>query len=214
MKNDFMQPEVAVLNFGIGNVSSVVRACKFLGTETVLTNEPKVIKNSKRLIVPGDGAFGETIEGLARHRLIDPILEFIVSGRPFLGICVGMQILADFGEEFGHHTGLKLIPGKVVRFKNSPGFKIPQIGWNQLRPHKLPWKNTILRETRQGDWVYFVHSYIFVPEEKNHILATTEYAGKVYCSVVKKDNITGTQFHPEKSSQVGLTMLKHFLNET
>ncbi len=208
-----MTPEVAVLNFGIGNVSSVVRACKYLGVKAVLTNESKVLQQAKRLIVPGDGAFGGTLKELARYKLIDPILKFVKSGRPFLGICVGMQILADFGEEFGHHAGLKLIPGKVDRFRNSPGYKIPQIGWNQLHKSDALWNQSILEETRPKSWVYFVHSYVFVPKEKKHILATTKYAGEVYCSVVKKGNITGTQFHPEKSGLVGLTMLKHFLSE-
>lgn len=207
-----MKSDVAVLNFGIGNVSSVMRACKFLGFNTTLTDEPNIILEANRLIVPGDGAYGGTMQELSRHNLINPILKFANSGRPLLGICVGMQILADFGEEFGRHEGLKLIPGKVVKFEDKKGVKVPQIGWNQLKkPEKISWENTLLNKNSPGDWVYFVHSFIFIPNSTTNVIATTKYGNQVYCSMVKKDNITGTQFHPEKSGSVGLKILKQFL---
>lgn len=214
---------VTVIDY-LGNLGSVSRALAWLGAEPEITDSPQKVLDASHLILPGDGAFGYGMQQLRDKELIDPILEYIASGRPFLGICVGMQVLLSESEEFGLHKGLDVIPGRVVPFPAEPSrrrsFKVPHIGWSFLFPpgHQngdespREWAGTILRDLRSGDSVYFVHSFLAEPAEPSHRIADCEYGGHAVCAVVASDNVTGCQFHPEKSGPVGLRILKRFVD--
>lgn len=201
-----------VVDYGLGNLYSIERAIRYIGSNTVIADHPESIVKAGCLILPGVGAFGEGMKNIERKGLKEPILSFVASGRPFLGICLGMQLLMDISEELGLHQGLGLIKGDVVRFLNLK-YKIPHVGWNNLRrvDSGMGWNNTILDGIDNKDSVYFVHSYIAVPDDKRHSLAVTTYGGYSFCSVVNKGNIYGCQFHPEKSGVVGLKILRNFL---
>lgn len=209
---------VTIIDYGLGNLYSVERAIKYLGSDVVITDDPEIISNAERLILPGVGAFGNGISSLHKKGLIEPIKSFVLSKRPFLGICLGMQLLMSTSEELGIHQGLDLIKGKVVRLfsdADNPGqnCKVPHVGWNELKKpdESTAWDNTILEGLHNRDSVYFVHSYAVIPECMQNILANTTYEGYKFCSVVKKDNLYGCQFHPEKSGEVGLRILEKFL---
>jgi imidazole glycerol-phosphate synthase subunit HisH len=216
--------KVTVIDY-LGNLGSVSRALKWLGAEPEVTDSPQRVEHATHLILPGDGAFGYGVTQLRDKELIDPVLEFIASGRPFLGICVGMQILLTESEEFGLHKGLDVIPGRVVPFnaasKPDRDFKIPHIGWsfldvpdghaNGTGDPPSAWEGTILQDLREGDSVYFVHSFLAQPADPLHSLAETNYGGESVCAVVARDNVSGCQFHPEKSGPVGLRILKRFV---
>lgn len=208
-----MTDGVVIIDYGIGNISSVLRAVKKFTKNCKFSADPQDILKAKRLILPGDGAFGDTMKEINNRGLIKPILSYISQNKPFLGICVGMQILATEGEEFGLHKGLNIIPGRVAKFPISTKFKTPQIGWNKLiMPSSIKsWKGTILEGISQGEWVYFIHSYIVIPQNSGYNLALTNYAGTVYSSVVMKGNISACQFHPEKSAITGLKIIKNFI---
>jgi glutamine amidotransferase len=209
----------------LGNLGSVSRALEWLGAEPEVTDSPEKIAEASHLILPGDGAFGYGMQQLRDKELVEPLLEFIASGRPFLGICVGMQLLLSESEEFGHHQGLGVIPGRVVPFPADSGagvsFKVPHIGWSFLHspngpsngPASVPpaWKGTILADLHTGESVYFVHSFLAVPTDPAHRIADSEYGGETVCAVVGSGNVTGCQFHPEKSGPVGLRILKRFV---
>ena len=215
---------VAVVDY-LGNLGSVSRALEWLGAVPEVTDSPEKIMSASHVILPGDGAFAYGMSQLRDEELVDPILEFIRSGRPFLGICVGMQLLLSESEEFGLHEGLGVIPGRVVPFPQGGagprGYKIPHIGWSFLhlpgeerddgdRP-AANWDGTILADVRPGDSVYFVHSFLAMPAQASDNLADTEYGGQSVCAVVARANVTGCQFHPEKSGPVGLRILKRFV---
>jgi len=210
---------VAVVDY-LGNLGSVSRALAWLGAEADVTDSPQRILDATHLILPGDGAFGYGMQQLRDKELVEPIGEFIASGRPFLGICVGMQLLMSESEEFGLHTGLDVIPGRVVPFPKG-SFKVPHIGWSFLstagaavngQEGPAPaWQGTILADLKAGDSVYFVHSFLAVPAEEAHNVAETEYGGRPFCAVIARNNVTGCQFHPEKSGPVGLRILKRFV---
>jgi glutamine amidotransferase len=208
--------QVTVVDFGAGNLLSVERALRHLGAEVLSATTPEAILAAERLILPGVGAFAACMEGLKSKGLVEPILAFAKTGRPFLGICVGLQMLFDESEEFGHHAGLGLIPGRVVRLsdKDSEGRKlrVPHIGWNALsRPAGRTWQNTPLASTQPGASMYFVHSFAAVPADAAHRLADCVYGGHPVLAAARKDNITGCQFHPEKSGPAGLNLLETFL---
>ncbi|HKW59004.1 MAG TPA: imidazole glycerol phosphate synthase subunit HisH [Candidatus Dormibacteraeota bacterium] len=208
---------VTVIDY-LGNLGSVSRALDWLGAEVEITDAPERVTGAGHLILPGDGAFGYGMQQLRDKELLEPIREFIDSGRPFLGICVGMQVLMSESEEFGRHAGLDIVPGRVVPFAKGD-FKVPHIGWSFLNApsgrngHGGPasWDGTILADLKPGDSVYFVHSFVAVPEDAAHNLAETEYGGEPFCAVIARDNVTGCQFHPEKSGPVGLRILKRFM---
>lgn len=209
---------VVVVDFGGGNVGSVLRALTKVSADAVMSADPAVIDTADRLILPGVGAFGEVLDALKNRNLLESIRNFLRSGRPFLGICVGMQLLFSRSHEFGDHPGFDVIPGDVVSFPRHDTMgnrlKSPHIGWNTLHcpPRLASWDGTLLSTQKEGDAVYFVHSYFGKPADENHILAETVYGGIPITAAVKVGNIVGVQFHPEKSGPIGLSIFKNFLH--
>jgi imidazole glycerol-phosphate synthase subunit HisH len=209
---------VGIVDFQMGNLFSVRHACSFVGLEPEIFSDFRKIKTYDALILPGVGAFGEAMRNLKELNLDKPLLDFIADGKPFLGICLGMQLLFSESEEFGTHTGLNVIPGKVVRFPNvnkSGGpVKVPHIGWNRIFPPQekpgTPWEKTPLEGIAPGEFMYFVHSYYAVPANPKHVLTTTTYGSIAYCSSIIHGNVIATQFHPEKSAQKGLAIYQNW----
>ncbi|MEI9930695.1 MAG: imidazole glycerol phosphate synthase subunit HisH [Rhizomicrobium sp.] len=211
-----MACSVALIDYGSGNLRSAEKALaraaheRATGHEIIVTSDPDVVARASRIVLPGVGAFGDCMRGLsAIDGMIDTLRDAVLKrGVPFLGICVGMQLLASIGREFGDHPGLGWIDGEVVKLTpDDPALKIPQIGWNELditHPHPL------FAGIAMGGHAYFVHSYAMKPNSPAHVLATSDYGGAFTAAVVR-DNIAGTQFHPEKSQAVGLTLLGNFL---
>lgn len=204
---------IAIIDYGMGNLRSVSKALEFLGREAEVTRDPRRILAADRVILPGVGAFGAAMDNLRKFDLVETIRQVAASGKPFLGICLGMQLLMDESEEQGIHQGLGIIPGKVLKFfqesdrtPRTAALKIPHMGWNSIRVRK---DAPILRDIADGSMVYFVHSYYVAPES-DAVGAVTEH-GIEYCSVIWKDNICATQFHPEKSGAIGLKMLANFM---
>ncbi|MBL7918681.1 MAG: imidazole glycerol phosphate synthase subunit HisH [Bacteroidia bacterium] len=207
--------KIAVIDYGIGNVQSILNALENLNAETLLTNNPEEILNADGVILPGVGAFKTGMENLISHNLISVIHEYINTGKPFLGICLGMQLLLDESEEFGNTKGLGLIKGKVKKLiiDETTGERLPHVSWNEIKePVKDRWQNSILENIPQFSDVYFVHSFAASPNNEEDILATCNYGNKDFCAAVKKDNVFGAQFHPEKSGKIGLTILKKFID--
>jgi imidazole glycerol-phosphate synthase subunit HisH len=206
-----MPREVKVVDYGMGNVGSVLRALSACGAAPMLTSVPEEVAAAPTLVLPGVGAFGDGMEELRRRGLIEPICTFARSGRPLLGICLGMQMMLATGEEFGVVAGLGLIAGNV-RALAGPR-KIPHAGWNLLSPScaEPDWQGTILDGSGPGDAVYFLHSYAAVPDNPAHRLADCDYDGCRFAAVIRHENIYGCQFHPEKSGPVGLRILRNFL---
>ena len=211
--------KVVVVDYGMGNVLSVCRALEQCGGAPILTAEASAIVGAERLVLPGVGAFGDCMTALEERGLVEPIKTFVATGRPFLGICVGMQILLDFGEEFDGAPGLGLVPGRVAQIPTAmPGGgqrKIPHIGWASVTPRAggsgRDWAGTIFAETEASTPLYFVHSFSAAPCEAAHVLAVADYEGFAVTAAVRRDNITGTQFHPEKSGPAGLRLLTRLL---
>lgn len=212
---------IAVLDYGLGNIFSIQRAVSYLGAESFITDNPREILCADRIILPGVGAFGDGMKALREKGLDRALLECANSGKMILGICLGMQLLMGESEEFGIHKGLNLIPGRVVRFPepipNEIPYKIPHVGWNRIFPKSgssdtAAWAKTVLQANTAGDFFYFIHSYIGIPENENHILAITEYGGTEFCSVIGKGHIFGCQFHPELSGGTGLKIYRTFLS--
>ncbi|QPJ64068.1 MAG: imidazole glycerol phosphate synthase subunit HisH [Candidatus Nitrohelix vancouverensis] len=208
---------VSVIDFGLGNLLSVCRAFEKFDAEVELVDHPRQILDADRLVLPGVGAFGEGMDGLIRKELVEPILEYANKDRPFLGICLGMQLMLDFSSEFERREGLGLIPGAVVAIPklNSDGqvAKIPHIGWSSLRlPQLSPdWTQTVLCDNEPGDDMYFVHSYQAIPQFEANRLADIDYNGERISAAIFKGNLVGCQFHPEKSGPVGLRIIRAFL---
>lgn len=198
--------KVVIVDYGMANLRSVQKAFERVGTEAVISGKAEDVAAAERLVLPGVGAFRDAIGRLSEAVLIGPIAEFIRSGKPFLGICLGLQLLFERSFEDGKHHGLGLFAGDVVRLSDRAGLKIPHMGWNQLniREPECP----LLAGVNDGDHVYFVHSYYAEPRHAV-TAATTDYPGAV-TAVVWRDNVYATQFHPEKSQHVGLTMLANF----
>lgn len=208
--------KVVVVDYGLGNLFSLERALKRVGTVPQITSDPQAIADSPAVIIPGVGAFGDGMRRLRELGLVEPIQDSAREGKPVFGICLGMQLLFDESEEFGRHEGLGLVAGKVVRLldRHPEGsrVKVPHIGWNEL--HKgdttVNWDSTVLENLTDGDATYFVHSYVPVPDNDFDTVARTNYGGHWYSTAVMKDNVTGVQFHPEKSGPVGLRILSNF----
>ena len=199
---------IAIIDYGMGNLGSVAKALAFLGYESCITNDPSTVMRADGVILPGVGAIGAAMEALTSKGLDRVVHDYIATGKPFLGICLGMQMLFDTSEEsFGGEPvrGLSVLPGKVVRFPSEPGLKVPQIGWNDLSS-----RNEILPD---GEYVYFVHSYYCVPARDEDIAATTTY-GVEYCCSVCHENVFACQFHPEKSGEAGLRILNRWAKQT
>ena len=200
---------IALLDYGSGNLRSVEKALRHVGADVRVLKTPEGLRDARGLVLPGVGAFDDCLNALGRQELLAAAGQFIGSGRPFLGICVGYQALFEKSEEFNScAAGLGLFKGKVVRFQDCAGLKIPQIGWNQLelvRPD-CP----LFRGIAAGSYVYFVHSYFPRPDDASIVAARTEY-GETFASAVWRDNVFATQFHPEKSQAVGLRLLENFV---
>ena len=205
--------KVALIDYEIGNLFSVKNALEKIGIDAEITKNKEVILHADAVILPGVGAFKNAMEHLEKLELISVIKEFINSGKPFMGICLGLQLLFTESEEFGDTEGLDIIKGKVAKFPenyNSKKIKVPQISWNQVKKAGINWNNTELEGIKNGEYLYFIHSYYVIPEDKSIILSKTNYGGIEYCSSIKKDNIFATQFHPEKSGKNGLKIYENF----
>lgn len=204
---------LVLLDYGIGNIHSVAKALRAAGGEPELTADPSVVKHADRLVVPGVGAFADCVGSLRSRGMDAPIVEFIKSGKPFLGICVGMQMLFEESFEFGTHRGLGVIEGSVDRLKEAAGVKIPHIGWNGIQSSR-DWSGTLLEGCTPGDKLYFVHSFAVTPTKESDRLADALYGPNRICAAIQKDNVMGTQFHPEKSGDLGLKILRRFVTLT
>lgn len=195
---------IAVVDYGAGNLHSLRRALERQGLEVAIADSPAALDAAEAVVVPGDGAFGPAMERLRALGFAGQIREYVRSGRPFLGVCLGMHLLFEASEEGGDHRGLGLFAGRVVRLP--PTVKVPHMGWNQLRVHR---PTPLLEGVPEGVYVYFVHSFVAVPEDPTLIAATTEYGGPV-AAVVGRGSVWATQFHPEKSGPVGVRILANF----
>lgn len=213
--------KIVIVDYGLGNLFGLKLSLEHVLSASepgpVISSDPKIISDASQLILPGVGAFGDGMKNLGEQKLIGPIRDYAKSGKPLLGICLGMQLLMTEGEEFGVHEGLNLIPGRVIKFpepKNADDYKIPNIGWRQLRipSHRTDWSHSILAPIVDGAFMYFVHSYYTVPDNSNHSLAETIYGGIRYSSAITSGAIFGCQFHPEKSGEEGLGILRSFLS--
>jgi len=197
---------IALIDHGVGNLRSVQKALSTVGAETQLTWDPNIILEADKIVLPGVGAFADAMNGLKERGLVNILLDAIQSGVPTLGICVGMQMLFDFSEEHGEHPGLGLIPGRVRKF-DLTSQKIPQTGWNQVISQN---NSGLLKGLEYNNYAYFNHSYYCDPKSSEDVLAVTDY-GILYASVVGRGNLYGVQFHPEKSQEVGLLILRNFV---
>jgi glutamine amidotransferase len=189
---------VTVVDSGMGNLHSVVKALQHVGAEVCVSSDPETLtRETERMVLPGVGAFGENVKALVSRDLWTTVAAYLRTGRPFLGICVGMQLLMDGSEEFGWHEGFGVIPGRVRKLL---GPKVPHVGWSALD------------DGGDGQSVYFVHSYVAIPESADHVVATFEYGGEIHAATVRRGAVWGTQFHPEKSGEVGLAILRRWVN--
>jgi len=208
--------KITVIDYGMGNLFNVVRAFEALECDVSIANDYKNIVNADKLLLPGVGAFEDGMNDLKASNLDSAIKEFSSTGRPLMGICLGMQLLMSVSEENGRHDGLNLIEGDVLKFnepdEKSAKYKIPQIGWNKLLEPKLnKWNDSILDGIENNAYMYFLHSYYVNPKDKKVIISETSYGKNLFCSVLQKNQIIGCQFHPERSGEVGLEILKNFL---
>ena len=197
---------LVIVDYGMANLRSVQKAFEQVGHAADITNDPNRIAEAEKVVVPGVGAFRDAIARLREADMVAPLVAHVQAGKPFLGICLGLQLLFTRSYEDGEHQGLDLFPGEVVRFGDEPGLKVPHMGWNQLRFRR---PCPLLNGLRDGAEVYFVHSYYVVPQVPELSAAETEYP-QPFTSMIWRENLFATQFHPEKSQQVGLTMLRNF----
>ena len=206
-----MSLDVAIIDYNLGNLHSVYSACNYVGMKAKITSNKNEILNARSAILPGVGAFGEGMANLKSLELDQVILNFINTGKPFLGICLGLQLLFQESNEFGQFSGLGVIKGKVTKFNfyqdENKKYSVPQIGWNAIKKNK-DWSGSLLDLNNENDQMYFVHSYYVIPEDNDCILSTSKYGNTVYCSSISKDNIFAAQFHPEKSGKKGLSIYK------
>ena len=203
----------AIVNYGLGNLFSIKNACNFVGLSSQITNSKNEISNANAVILPGVGAFKQAMESLQSLDLIETIINFSKSNRPLLGICLGMQLLFEESQEFGLHDGLGLVKGKVKRFNVASSLKVPHIGWNSIRKvDDNSWDNNYLKNLKNGDNMYFIHSYYCQPSDSSIIKSKTKYGDLNFCSTIIQDNICGMQFHPERSAVQGLAIYKNLKN--
>ena len=207
---------IAVIDYGMGNLRSVQKSLEFVGAKVVVTHDPDLILNADSVVLPGVGSFKDCMSNLKELNLIDPIRKFIDGGKPFLGICLGLQVLFEESEEYGPVAGLGILPGKVVKFsrnisetKNGQLIKVPHMGWNKIEVKK---KDPLFENFDViAPYFYFVHSYYVVPKDKNMVATVTNY-GIEFVSGIQYKNIYAFQFHPEKSQTMGLALLERFSN--
>jgi glutamine amidotransferase len=203
-----MHPKIVIIDYGMGNLRNVQKGFEQIGFETKVTRNKKEIERASAIVLPGVGAFKDCMENLEKFGLIEPLLRSVEEGKPYLGICLGLQILFSESEEFGSQKGLNLIKGKVVKFRPDPEHKVPHMGWNTIEKEKER-ENPFLQGIESGDFFYFVHSYYVIPEEPQWISTLTNY-GIPFVSSIWKENLFAIQFHPEKSQQKGLRILENF----
>jgi len=207
---------VAIVDFGLGNLKSVQKACEHANLNCVITSSSDEILSAQGVILPGVGAFGDAMQSIQRLGLTGALKQTAESQKPFLGICLGMQLFLSESEEFGNHKGLSIVPGKVKRFDHPVDelgrvLKVPQVGWNHIRPPKEgSWTKTLLEGVPNGSHMYFCHSFYVEPEESRHSLSVSVYGEREYCSSLKHGNTYGFQFHPERSSERGLKIYENF----
>ncbi len=199
-----MSPRIAIADYGIGNLGSVTKAFRGAGAEVQLTGDPDALRRADALILPGDGAFAATMGEVERRGLVPVLRQAVEQGKPFLGICIGMQLLFEESEEHGLHRGLGLLPGRVRRFDGA--LPVPHMGWNALRPRRA---HPLLAGLPESAYVYFVHSY-FCDAAEDVVIASSDY-GRDFAAVVGRGSVLGVQFHPEKSQQVGLRIVANFV---
>lgn len=197
---------IAIVDYGMGNLRSVQKALERAGAQAIVTREPGDIEAASGVVLPGVGAFSACMHNLEKYGLVEPIRDTVSRRKPFLGICLGFQLLFSESEEFGPQRGLDLFPGKVVGFRPSPDRKVPHMGWNRLEK-KID--SPFLDGIASGDYVYFVHSYHAVPQDRSMIATSTDY-GEPFVSSVATDSLFACQFHPEKSQELGLRILTNF----
>lgn len=195
---------IVIVDYGMGNLRSVEKALQKVGAEVTVSRDPDDVRRAERIVLPGVGAFGDAMANLEKRGLVEVIKEEVTAGKPFLGICLGLDLLFEESDEHGLHRGLALLPGRVELLPTE--LKIPQIGWNQVSFRK---ESRLMEGIPDGSSFYFVHSYAVVPEAESDILCTTEY-GCTFVSAVERGNIAAFQFHPEKSSSLGLNILRNF----
>ena len=201
---------IAIIDYDAGNIKSVEKALLALGEEAVLTRDARTILDADGVILPGVGAFGEAMEKLHKYGLVEVIRQCVAQNTPFLGICLGQQLMFESSEECPGVEGLHILDGRIVRIPEAPGLKIPHIGWNDL---KFPNKGRLYEGIDEYSYVYFVHSYYLQAADESIVVATTEYGTTIHASV-EKDNVFACQFHPEKSSTVGMKILENFIRIT
>ncbi len=199
---------IAIIDYDAGNLKSVEKALKSLGQETVVSRDSSVIKAADKVILPGVGSFGDAMNNLDHFNLVDTIKDIAESGKPFLGICLGLQLLFERSDETPGAEGLSILPGEILRIPPSEGLKIPHMGWNSI---KIKDNARLFKNVHDNSYVYFVHSYYLKAADEDIVTATTEYSTHIHASV-EKNNIFACQFHPEKSSDIGLRILNNFAN--
>ena len=197
---------IAIIDYGMGNLRSVQNGFKKVGHEAVVTSDPAVVEQADKVVLPGVGAFEDAMAELRRREMVQPVLAAINSGRPFLGICLGLQLLFETSHENGRHEGLGVLAGEVVRFELPRKYSVPHMGWNQISIQR---QAPLFAGIEDQTHFYFVHSYYVVPQDERVIACETDYH-RPFCSMIRRDNLFATQFHPEKSQTHGLRMLKNF----
>jgi glutamine amidotransferase len=198
---------LTIVDYGSGNLRSVQKAFEKLGTPAAITSDPAAVVAADRLVLPGVGAFGDAMRELTARGLVEPIVAHLLADRPFLGICMGLQLLFETGLEGGRHAGLGVLPGEVVRFDLPAGLKVPHMGWNAVT-----WRGE-RRPAADGEHFYFVHAYHAQPSDEAVIAATADYGGP-FCAAIRRGRLLATQFHPEKSQAAGLRLLSEWLAST
>ncbi len=205
------EKKIIIVNYGVGNLWSVEKAVRQFAPHVEVTEEKEKIETADGIILPGVGTFAAGMEGLRVRGLVDTIKNAAARSVPILGICLGAQLLLERGHEYGEHKGLGIIKGEVVHFPQlSPGVTIPSVGWQEVIPTDNPKTKDLFRDL-ENPFMYFVHSYVLVPEKKEITLATTTYGGYTYCAALGEGSVLGTQFHPEKSGEAGLGLIKNFI---
>jgi len=201
--------KIVVIDYGLGNLASVYNALRHLGSDAKISDSPDEVKEAKKIVLPGVGSFSDCLNGLKERNLLEPLKDLLRSGKVYLGICLGLQILFEESEE-GSAKGLGILKGKVRRFSEKDKIKVPQIGWNRVKQKSNIKNQKIVKDIEDSSYFYFDHSYYVDPSDKDIIATTTDY-GKDFTSMIRKDNIYGVQFHPERSQKLGLKMLENFI---
>jgi|SRR3989344_1412479 len=210
-----MSHKIVIIDYGVGNLQSLRKAFAHFGVDVILSEDATEVAAADGVVLPGVGSFEAGMRGLMLRGLAEAVRAVANVNRPMLGICLGAQLMLEKGFEFGEFDGLGIIPGSVVRLdEKTVKEKIPEVGWNSVYPTQASWKGSIFQsfEGQPPPMFYFTHSYVFVPAREEHVFAKTRYGGEEFCSVIRKGNIYGCQFHPEKSGEAGLELIKNFIS--